>query len=264
MRQKLLLVVAVFFGLMAFYLSHRQLEQMKQQIRGSTVELDVVTLRRDLAEGDTIAAGDIEQTRVQRFPKDVSDNDVRWERRADIVGQKLGRVMKAGEMVRYSDLAAGRRRDGRLAGIVKPGYRAISISVDATASVTGLVQPNDNVDLIGTFRFPDMKGDQALDTLTLTLLQNVRVMATGTDIGNTDLGVRRSSKGYSTVSLELTPKEVEMIVFASQKGRLTLSLRHTEETRIETDLQSVNFRYLEENIPVYTQERQRRTVEGRR
>lgn len=267
MRQKLLLVVAVFFGLLAFFLTYQQISQEKKRIRGSTVELNLIVTTRSLAEGETITAGDLAENRIRRFPKDVSDNDVRWEDRARIIGQKLGRSIGRGEIVRYYDLAMLGSRRGGLASIIDQGERAISIAVDATSSVTGLISPDDNVDIIGTFRFPDMKGDQALDTITMTILQNVRVLATGTEMGQTaSMPGRRTqarAKGYSTVSLALTPKEVEMIIFASQKGRLCLSLRNTEETKVEGDLQSVNFRFLEQNIPRYTQERQQRKL-GRR
>jgi pilus assembly protein CpaB len=59
------------------------------------------------------------------------------------------------------------------------------------------------------------------------------------------------------VTLELTPKEVEMIVFATQKGRLVLSLRSYNETGFEDKLQSVNFKYLQDHIEEYNKERRR-------
>ena len=40
-------------------------------------------------------------------------------------------------------------------------------------------QLNDNVDVLGTFRFPDLRGDNSLDTVTITILQNVKVLAVG-------------------------------------------------------------------------------------
>jgi pilus assembly protein CpaB len=56
------------------------------------------------------------------------------------------------------------------------------------------------------------------------------------------------------------PDEVEMIIFASQKGRLTLSLRNYEDTRITRDIEkrSVNFKLLEKEIPNYNQRREDR------
>ena len=152
-----------------------------------------------------------------------------------------------------------------LTSLNRPGYRAISISVDATSSVTGLVQPNNYVDLIGTFRFPDTRGGSSLDTITLTILQRVRVIATGTDMGYlaSSSGQNYAARSYSTVTLELTPKEVEMIIFASQKGRLTMSLRNYEESAITQKLQSVNWNFLQKNIMNYNAEREKMMRAGR-
>lgn len=272
MRQNFLLIVAVCFGLLAFLLTYQQINAEKDRIRGETIEIGVVRVNRDFVEGETIAAGDLLLDHLRRYPKDISDNDVLWDRRNDVVGQKAARIIRKSEMLRYSDLlaATGSQRRGVLAGIIKQGERAISIAVDATSSVTGLIRPNDKVDIIGTFRFPEMKGDQALDTITLTLLQGVMVLATGSELGGTGENAtaarRTQAKGYSTVTLALSPKEVEMVIFATQKGKLTLSLRNTEDTGFVDikDLQSVNFRLLEQKIPQYNQERQQRTMGGRR
>ena len=58
----------------------------------------------------------------------------------------------------------------------------------------------------------------------------------------------------------LWPAEVEMIVFASQKGRLSLSLRNYEDSSLDRDLEkrSVNFKMLEKEIPKYNKQREER------
>ena len=58
----------------------------------------------------------------------------------------------------------------------------------------------------------------------------------------------------------LMPDEVEMLIFASQKGKITLSLRNFEDTRISRDIEkrSVNFKLLEKEIPNYNMRREER------
>lgn len=60
------------------------------------------------------------------------------------------------------------------------------------------------------------------------------------------------------MTLLLYPEEVEMIIFASQKGKLNLSLRNFEDVKIsrETEKRSVNFKQLEKEIPTYNQRRE--------
>ena len=259
MRQKVLLVLAVIFGIAAFYLTYRQLQYQKNQYLKRTQTVRVIVLTNDIREGGIITASDITDKTVERLVSQRTD-EIPWKSREfSVVKKKADRTLTAGTILRYSDIKEERSRRDGLAGVITLGNRAISISVDSTSSVTNLVKPEDRVDIIGTFRFPEMKGDKSLDVITMTILQRVRILATGKTMGLNRIPLNQKAKGYNTVTLELTPKEVEMIVFASQKGRLVLSLRSSEETGFEKKLQSVNFRYLEENVEKYNLERQQRS-----
>lgn len=49
-------------------------------------------------------------------------------------------------------------------------------------------------------------------------------------------------RNYSTVTLEVTPREAEMLAFAEQlKGRIVLSLRNRKDTSFEKELPKVDF-----------------------
>jgi pilus assembly protein CpaB len=258
MKQKLLIAAALFFGTLAFILTYQQIKYERQKALGGARDLVLIALTRDIAEGEKIKESDLAPYKLKRF---VTDNtrDIPWDQRGKAIGRELAVSVVKGTFLQWDDMKPASRRMDGLTSLIPMGFRAISISVDATSSVTGLVQPGDHVDIIGTFRFPDMKGDRAYDTLTLTILQNVGILATGTDMGKSS-GARGDQgavkRGYSTVTMALTPKEVEMIIFAAQKGQLTLSLRNYEETKMETQLQSVNFKYLQDNIQKYNSERE--------
>jgi len=260
MKQKLLLLAAVFFGVLAFMFTYHQINLERQKVLGESIDSWVIQVTKDLSEGDKITDDGVKLLKIKRFANSQAiSREIPGERKDMIIDRQVQVPLTAGHTLEWSDLkssiASGR---SGLSAIIPPGYRAISISVDATGSVNGLVQPNNHVDLVGTFKFPDMKGDSALDTITMTILQNVVVIATGSDIGVQDRNAlaRPSTRSYSAVTLALTPKEVEMIIFASQKGRIQLSLRNYEETGVNKDVQSVNWKYLQENIQNYTKERE--------
>lgn len=257
MRQKLLLVAAVFFGLLAFVLTYQQIEAERNKALGATVFRDLVIMAKPMARGDVIQAGDIKRLRQRRFKTNVY-SEVPWEQRESIVGRVMEVAVPRDHVLEWSDLKPASRKKSGLAAIIPMEERAVSIPVDTISSVSGLINPGNNVDIIGTFRFPEAKGDQALDTITLTILQNVRILATGSDFGASGDERGGRSRGYSTVTLALTPKEAELIVFAMQKGKLNLTLRNQEETKMEGNLQSVNFRYLEKNLESYNRERAKR------
>jgi len=259
MRQKILLVLAVIFGLLSAYLTYEHLEGQRLKYLKRTKQIEAIMLTSPIEMGGVIDESDITRKVVDRLANQ-NIQEIPWSKKAfSVVKQKADRTLPAGTILRYSDIKLNKREKEGLAGVIHLGNRAISISVDTVSSVTSLIKPEDRVDIIGTFRFPEMKGDKSLDVITMTILQSVRVIATGQNMGLHFNNSQKKSRGYNTVTLELTPKEVEMIVFATQKGRLTLSLRDSQETGFEEDLQSVNFRYLEENIEKYHKARKKRS-----
>ncbi|MDD3155524.1 MAG: Flp pilus assembly protein CpaB [Victivallaceae bacterium] len=262
MKQKMLLLGAVFFGFLAFVLTYTQIDSERKRILGEAESVYLIRLARHMAEGEEIKSTDIERAEVRRLrDRTGSAREIAWSRHSEVIGRRVESSMTKGQFLLITDLQPLTRRQG-FTGTVRNGYRAVSIPVDPVSAVGNLVRPNDNVDVVGTFRFPDLRGDTALDTVTMTILQNVRVLAVGGRWGAYSSAAADSGDGsvrtsYSTVTLMLLPHEVEMVVFAAQKGRLSLSLRNFEETRIVTDTRSVNFRTLEKEVPKYNQFREK-------
>lgn len=255
MKQKLLLVAAVFFGLLAFILTHQQIKNEREKAIGMAKDIDLVEIVNALSEGDLIKITDIRRKRSRRFKTNVT-REVRWSQRDSIMQREVDVPLSPGDIIEWDDIkSANFRGKNELANNIPRGNRAVSISVDSVGSVTNMIRPGNRVDIIGTFRFPEMRGDQAYDTLTLTVLQNVEILATG-NVFSTSSASRQ--RGYSTVSLSLSPKEAEMVIFASQKGRLQLILRNSQESAITDDTQSVNFKYFEDHLKDYTEARKKR------
>jgi pilus assembly protein CpaB len=75
------------------------------------------------------------------------------------------------------------------------------------------------------------------------------------------MGVRKGGS-YSSVTLLVTPKEAEMLVFAMQKGRLTLDLRNPADVSSARDLTNINFNYLEKKVGEFNDARQERLKSG--
>ena len=262
MRQKLLMLAAVFFGVLAFIFTYQQIKQERSKIMSSAVRVKLIRMKTDLSEGDKLMETDVEMYEGMRFANAAANTlEIPWDRRADVIGSPLRSMVRKGDILTWRDFRQvfTKERTG-LPAQTRSGWRAISIPVSSVTSVSGLIRPNNFVDVIGTFHFPDAKGDATLDTVTMTILQRVKVLATGNDIGYAQQNGSQSSastgRSYSTVTLELTPKEVEMIIFAQQKGTLTLSLRSYEDPNITTDVQSVDWAFLQQHIKDYTAERE--------
>ncbi len=259
MRQKLLLLGAVLFGLLAFVMTYQQLEAKKREIMGNSQVAVLIKLTQNKIANEEITERDVMRFETKRDPDAMAmSREIPWSEVSRVIGRKLETSMSAGQVLQNTDLKPVTQQQG-FTGIVQPNFRAVAIPIDPVSSVNYLVQPNDNVDVIGTFRFPDVRGDSALDTVTLTILQNVKVLAVGNRWGASSFDPG-SSRNYGTVTLQLYPDEVEMIVFASQKGKLSLALRNYEDSRIDRAIEadSVNFKQLEKKIPSYNQRREQR------
>jgi pilus assembly protein CpaB len=87
------------------------------------------------------------------------------------------------------------------------------------------VRPNDHIDILGTFQDP--KSGQMV---TVTLLQNVIVLATGKITGSTNIqALDIGERNYQSVTVMVLPEEAEIVVLASQLGHLHLTLRNPED-----------------------------------
>ena len=157
-----------------------------------------------------------------------------------MIGRRLVAAHKRGEVLFWSDVEGGDPSAKGISADIKKNMRAVSVNCSGAASVSGMVRPNDHVDVIGTFDFDGAAGRR--DFVTCTMLQNVLVLATGSETAkgrDRTAGLRQQ---YSTVTLEVTPREAEMLAFAEQlKGRIVLSLRNRNDTSYEKELPKVDF-----------------------
>ena len=113
---------------------------------------------------------------------------------------------------------------GFLASVLAPDSRAISIKVDASSGVSGLIWPGDYVDVVSTQVID--KADVAHDTLSETVLQNVRIVAIDQEIvQGGPANNAAAGKPAQTVSLQLAPEQVKKIIVAEQLGKLSLAVR---------------------------------------
>lgn len=258
MKQKLVLIVSAVVGLLAFFLTTNYLANERAALYKGAEKVQVIVAGRNLSANSSIniKSGDLAFDSV--FKSAVGDNVCKIGDEFVIDGKKLLFPVKKGEPVMWSYVDMPDRGRGGLAGMVKPGMRAVSISVNGPNSVSGLVQPNDRVDILGTFTFPSRKKSGETEAVTLTVLQDVTVMATGARLGKSGLGGYSTPAGsYSTVTLLVTPREAEMLVFAQHvKGQLLLTLRNPEDVTFEKNLPEVDFQQIETKLPELNQFRQ--------
>jgi pilus assembly protein CpaB len=99
--------------------------------------------------------------------------------------------------------------------------RAVSVPVSATSGIAGFVFPGDRVDVLVTHALPAGDAGGQPRKVAETVLRNVRVIAIDQHL-DAKSGAAELAR---TVTLEVTPKQSEVIALAGDLGQLSLSLR---------------------------------------
>lgn len=261
MKKKIVLIASLSAGVLAavltrVYIMARDAEMLayKQALKARYGEVKVVVFSRDVPSGTVLTTDDLGYLKVPAAG--MRGQAVPEEEWQSVIGRKLLVGHSEKDVLFWSDVEGGDPSVRGLSGDVKRQMRAVSINCSGAAAVSSMVRPNDHVDVIGTFDFEGGAGKKNL--VTCTILQNVLVLATGHETAKQ--GSRASlglSSGYSTVTLEVTPREAEMLAFAEQiKGRLVLTLRNRNDMSFEKELPKVDFEKIRSEIEELNLKRQ--------
>jgi pilus assembly protein CpaB len=115
-----------------------------------------------------------------------------------------------------------------MSAVLKPGARAASLPISEETAAGGFILPNDRVDVVVTreidAQVPSAAGgmQNSKKVVSSTVLQNVRVLAV--DQTYKDAKEGEALKGV-TATLELFPRQVEVLERAKKQGEVSLSLR---------------------------------------
>jgi pilus assembly protein CpaB len=258
MKQKMVLVISILVGLAALWLTNqylqakrRDIDAIKAQLYAGARRVWVVCAVRDLPADTVLQMTDLNQK--ESFERDVGKNTVLPDDADQVIGKKLKYSIEKAETLTWSSVDVPFAPTYGLATTVKPGMRAISISVGGAAAVSGLVMPNDRVDVLGSFYFPSETKPGEMEAVTLTVLQDVTILATGQLLAKQMADAydrRKPPASYSMLTVEVTPREAELLVFAeSMKGHLSLSLRNPSDVSYESTLPDINFARIQKELP---------------
>lgn len=147
-------------------------------------------------------------------------------------GAVARREILKGEPIIESTLVKS-NEGGFMSAVLSPGMRAISIAVDATSGNAGFIFPGDRVDLVITHSI-EMRDAEETNKRVLaseTFIENVRVLAVDQSLDNPE----QTAMLAKTVTLEVTPEQVEKINVAKDLGKISLSLRSLAKDRANAE-----------------------------
>jgi pilus assembly protein CpaB len=229
--------VAIGAGLTAGFIALKLVNQRPEPVRvvensprAETAE--VLVAARDIAMGNRVQDGDL---RWATWPKDnLPDHLLLKSEKPDAAAQMNGSIARvgvlAGEPVRAERMMKADR--GFMSVILSPGMRAIAIEVKAQSTAGGFILPNDHVDVILTRQAKAGAGQDSV--IAETILTNVRVLAIDQTI--TEKDNQPAVIARETATLELSPKQAEMMAAAQQLGSVSLALRALRDAEGGTEM----------------------------
>jgi pilus assembly protein CpaB len=228
MKGKLLIVVvALVLGGAAAFASYSYLSGVQRQAEAGSALTEVFVAVKDIPRGvaaeDLVPQGLVEAVSIPlRYVAEGAISSAR-----SVAEKVLAVPVSKGEM-----LTAARFQYPNEAGLaftVPKGFVAVTIPVDESRGMTGLLKPGDRVALLATI---PTGGSQ--DNRTRIMLPGVRVLAVGSSTdaapgaqaSGSGSGIEQSGEAAParTVTVAVSAADAEKLVFAVEVGRVWMAL----------------------------------------
>jgi pilus assembly protein CpaB len=142
----------------------------------------------------------------------------------DCVGRALITTVSENEPIMEGKLASKDSGAG-LPATIPQGMRAMSVAVNDVVGVAGFVGPGTTVDVLMTGS--TVGANNGTNTVTRTILENIRVLAAGQKIEQDQQGKPQT---VPVITLLVSPEDAARLAMASSEGKIQLALRNTVDT----------------------------------
>lgn len=191
---------------------------------------DVLVAAKDINLGDSVHAKDF---KWQQWPVEgVTPGLITKKSQPDAPSELSGAVARApfiaGEPIKDQKLIKV-SEGGVMAAILPRGMRAVSTPIREETAAGGFILPNDRVDVILSHKRQVGRKEEVISE---AVLRNVRVLAIGQELEND--GGEKSVAG-KTATLELTPRQAEVLTLAQSIGEISLSLRSLADAQTKNE-----------------------------
>lgn len=236
-----ILVVAILLGVLAALLTGRYLNSLERGVAEEDEPVQVLVAQEAIAKGalaDELLATEV--IVIESIPRRyVADGAV--SSASSIAGQVLAEDVSAGEQITQARFEFPSQAG--LAYSIPEDLVAVSIANTAVKGVSGLVKPGDYVMAVVTLD-PGPEGE----AISQVFIPRARVLAVGSTIGAAPAPAAQEEddggalgggtqadeepETPSTITLALSPADVERLVFAEEKGSVWLALLGSTDAEV--------------------------------
>jgi pilus assembly protein CpaB len=208
-RGFMLITISLALAVCAAWVA-RNWVQARLSADGPEAGMTVVVAAMEIPFGTKVESRHL---RTITLPRNAQVGDV-FGKTDDVIGLITLQKIISGEILlkaRFADRNAG----STLAAIVKPDMRAVTVRVDDVIGVAGFLMPGNHVDVVAA----RMVNQRAV---TETVLRDLDVLAVDQSASQD----KDQPVVVRAVTLEVSPKDAEILVRAREEGKIQLTLRN--------------------------------------
>jgi len=217
-------LLAIIVGALSAAMIYRHLKTMNMEVEaakaaGQHPVTDVVVARDTISIGTKVTP---DQLKTVTWPAEAQPEGAVHDPQ-QLVGSIARTSIGKNQPVSPTQLIT--QGAGLLPLMIDEGMRAMSVKVDSVTGVSGFITPNSRVDVLiaGNREGNDMR--------SRVILQNIRVLATGTIIEQKD----EKPVEVPTVTLLVSPEQAETLTLATRYDSVRLALRnYRDEDMVQT------------------------------
>jgi pilus assembly protein CpaB len=214
-KTMMLMVVAIGCGLGASYMTSKLLAERNNQAQ-TEATVKVLVAKQKVAPWTPVKNPE-QLFELKDFPESVAPKKG-IKSFEEIKDQRLNKGIEEDKFVTTDDLLS--KEQASLAGLMKPGERAIALRVNAESLAGGFIFPASRVDIVSTTR-------SGPESVAQIILQDMLVLAIDT---NPTRDPQAQAMLGTTVTLAAKPEEALRLSLAASMGELRLVLRPLGET----------------------------------
>lgn len=230
-KKKLSIVLALVLALMGAAMFRNYVSQVEKKFVKSEKKAYVLVATTNIPAGTTIDETMIKFDAIpEKYvqPKATSSQSL-------VVGKRAIADIFSGEQIMSTKLTIAVKNTS-LAMRTPQGKRALAFTIPYLAAVGGKVRPGDYIDVMGTFPYnSQVDGKTVTELVSVTLFQNILILSVegGGGVGAGARGKAAPSPTDLVVTLALSPREIALMTYALDQGKLRLVLRPPLETVVE-------------------------------
>ena len=233
-----LLVIAIALGaagagLSMLYLKARE-SDLVEALKPKSPPIDVVVAAKDLVKGDKLSANTLS---IRKIPSDFVDpNAIKPAEFESIKDLVLIQNLASGKPLLRSFIDQEFPLD--FSDTIPLKRRAMTIQVDETNTISGLLRPGNRIDLFVNLPASATGEDTGKGNQIMPVVENIEVLATGRDAARDyEEKVRllrlgygsQPDQNYTTLTLNVTAKEAALIAMSQDKGNMLALLRNRKD-----------------------------------